>query len=139
MFALRCLAYDNDTNREAIVEEGAIEALAELMEKGTEEQKEQATHALKHLVSKKGVAANSDRFTSPLMGYLRARINSENANVAAALNTLETVREGVVPFFHRFMKATDPQPQPVSIHQNDQELDLANTKVESSTHTPNAW
>ncbi|ETP46795.1 hypothetical protein F442_07030 [Phytophthora nicotianae P10297] len=107
MFALRCLAYDNDTNREAIVEEGAIEALAELMEKGTEEQKEQATHALKHLVSKKGVAANSDRFTSPLMGYLRAWINSENANVAAALNTLETMRKGFVPLFHRLAKATE--------------------------------
>ncbi|KUF88968.1 hypothetical protein AM588_10002015 [Phytophthora nicotianae] len=130
VFALRCLAYDNDTNREAIVEEGAIEALAELMEKGTEEQKEQATHAHKHLVLKKEVAANSDRFTSPLVGYLRARINSENANVAAALNTLEIMREGFVPLFHRLVKVTDAPIQPVSIHQKEHEFDPANAKAD---------
>ncbi|KAG6958759.1 hypothetical protein JG688_00010372 [Phytophthora aleatoria] len=106
-FALRCLAYENDSNRVEIVEEGAIEALTALMEDGTEEQKKQAAHALKHLVSESNAAIDTfipDRFMSPLMEYLRAGITSQNANMAAALNTLGTVREGVVPLFHRLVK-----------------------------------
>ncbi|KAG3017701.1 hypothetical protein PC121_g9687 [Phytophthora cactorum] len=138
-FALRCLAYENDSNRVEIVEEGAIEALAALMEDGTEEQKEQASHALKHLVSESNAAIDTfipDRFMSPLMEYLRAGITSQNANMAAALNTLGTVREGVVPLFHRLVKSgTDAQTQFVSTRPKGLELDLLMRKQRASLTT----
>ncbi|KAG3156145.1 hypothetical protein PI124_g10070 [Phytophthora idaei] len=138
-FALRCLAYENDSNRVEIVEEGAIEALAALMEDGTEEQKEQAAHALKHLVSESNAAIDTfipDRFMSPLMEYLRAGITSQNANMAAALNTLGTVREGVVPLFHRLVKSgTDAQTQFVSTRPEGLELDLLMRKQRASLTT----
>ncbi|EEY58574.1 uncharacterized protein PITG_10667 [Phytophthora infestans T30-4] len=123
-FALRCVAYENDANRVAIVEEGAIAALAELVEEGSEEEKELAAHALKHLVSKKDEDANIDGYMSPLMGYLRAGVTSQNANVAAALNTLGTVRDRVSPLFHRLVKSYTDAHQP--------ERDPADEKAESA-------
>ncbi|KAE8979915.1 hypothetical protein PR003_g24991 [Phytophthora rubi] len=105
-FALRYLAHDNDSNRAAIVKEGAIEPLAAMMEEGSEEQKEEAAHALEHLVVKENGAAANTFIPETLLGYLRAEAISQNANVAAtaALNTLGTMREGVIPLIRRFVK-----------------------------------
>ncbi|KAG3108160.1 hypothetical protein PI124_g12556 [Phytophthora idaei] len=115
-FALRCLACNNDSNRAAIVEEGAIAPLASLIDEGTEEQIEEAANALKHLVAKNNAIAQAfipDRIMTPLMEYLRAGVDatSLNANVAAALSTFGTVREGVIPMLHKLVN-------PASVSQN---------------------
>ncbi|KAF1783076.1 Armadillo-type fold [Phytophthora cactorum] len=115
-FALRCLACNNDSNRAAIVEEGAIAPLASLIDEGTEEQIEEAANALKHLVAKNDAIAQAfipDSIMTPLMEYLRAGVDatSRNANVAAALSTFGTVREGVIPMLHKLVN-------PASVSQN---------------------
>ncbi|KAL3666427.1 hypothetical protein V7S43_008678 [Phytophthora oleae] len=109
-FALKYLSYNNDENRVAIVKEGAIPPLAALVEGGTDEQKEQAAHALKHLTEGARYAFSAERIMTPLMGYLRAGVASQNANVAAALSSLGTVCEGVMPLFHKFV-ASDTKAQ----------------------------
>ncbi|KAG6959203.1 hypothetical protein JG688_00010178 [Phytophthora aleatoria] len=135
-FALRYLAYNNDSNRVAIVEEGAIAPLVSLMEDGTDEQKEEAAHALKHLVAKNDAMAQAfipDRIMTPLKGYFRAGVDatSRNANVAAALSTLGTVREGVIPMLHKLVNpATVPQnpsitPNPADLKAENKLRDIA--------------
>ncbi|KAG3114601.1 hypothetical protein PI124_g6679 [Phytophthora idaei] len=135
-FALRYLAYNNDSNRVAIVEEGAIAPLVSLMEDGTDEQKEEAAHALKHLVAKDDAMTQAfipDRIMTPLKGYFRAGVDatSRNANVAAALSTLGTVREGVIPMLHKLVNpATVPQnpsitPNPADLKAENKLRDIA--------------
>ncbi|KAL3666425.1 hypothetical protein V7S43_008676 [Phytophthora oleae] len=116
-FALKYLSYNNDENRVAIVKEGAIPPLAALVEGGTDEQKEQAAHALKHLTEGARYAFSAERIMTPLMGYLRAGVASQNANVAAALSSLGTVCEGVMPLFHKFVAPdSEAQRKSVSAH-----------------------
>ncbi|KAF1783638.1 Armadillo-type fold [Phytophthora cactorum] len=135
-FALRYLAYNNDSNQVAIVEEGAIAPLVSLMEDGTDEQKEEAAHALKHLVAKDDAMTQAfipDRIMTPLKGYFRAGVDatSRNANVAAALSTLGTVREGVIPMLHKLVNpATVPQnpsitPNPADLKAENKLRDIA--------------
>ncbi|KAG7377435.1 hypothetical protein PHYPSEUDO_011638 [Phytophthora pseudosyringae] len=134
-FALRCLANENDANRSAIVEQQcALEALAALAEEGTDEQKEQAALALQHLVPNEDELTNAftpDRFMAPLMGYLRAGITSQNANMAAA------VREGVVPLFQRLMKPDADAPmQPSS---TEPESPAHKHPIDQPRSMPDAW
>ncbi|KAG1709209.1 hypothetical protein DVH05_019853 [Phytophthora capsici] len=102
-FALRCLAHDNDENRVAIVDEGAIPLLEALVEGGTDKQKEEATHTLEYLTEEDQYAFSAVGIMTPLVGYLRAGVASQNANMTAALNSLGTVRDGVMPLFHKFV------------------------------------
>ncbi|OWZ18513.1 hypothetical protein PHMEG_0007388 [Phytophthora megakarya] len=104
-FALRYLAYDNAVNRVNIVNEGAMPLLVGMTEDGTDEQKEQAAHALKHLVAKD--EADPQGFTPDrLMKYLRT--GAQNANMTAQ-STYGTVREKVVPIFHKLASPTQNQ------------------------------
>ncbi|KAE8981190.1 hypothetical protein PF011_g22127 [Phytophthora fragariae] len=87
-------------NRGAL--ERAIEPLAAMMEEGTDEQKEEAARALEHLVVK---GNDATAISETLLGYFGGGAISQNANVAAtaARNTIETVREGVIPLIRRFV------------------------------------
>ncbi|EGZ29009.1 hypothetical protein PHYSODRAFT_474647 [Phytophthora sojae] len=133
-FALRCLAYDNHLNRMAIVKEGAIDALAAIVEEGTKAQKKEAALALEHLAVKDGAATDTfipDRVMTPLMDTI-----SLNANVAAAaaLNTLETVREGVLPLFRKLMKPeaavkTESASQNLGLHTREGPKDATDVRV----------
>ncbi|GMF41176.1 unnamed protein product [Phytophthora lilii] len=75
------------------------------MEEGTDEEKKQAARALQHIVCEEGASGKAyipDQMATRLIEYLRSGVNGQNAGVAAALSTLATVREGVVPLFQRF-------------------------------------